>query len=140
MAKRNVGLKVRQARKQKERRYQSKFLKESTRLIDLVDQHYHSAVRQLVDNLESFLMEGEYEKGYISLTRLYFNPNMFKKLTRQSVYDELAKFFYQVKSEKGFKCLQSHFFRYLANDVHCNLGVSEKSLKALIAKAKPKIS
>ena len=140
MTKGRVGLKVRQARKQKERRYPSKFLKESTRLIDLVDQHHHSAVRQLVDNLESFLMEGEYEKGYISLTRLYFNPNMFKKLTRQSVYDELAKFFYQVKSENGFKCRQSHFFRYLADPAHCNLGVSEKSLKALIAKAKPEIS
>ena len=139
MAKRKVGLKVRQARKQKERRYPSKFSKESTRLIDLVDHHHHSAVKQLVDNLKPFLMEGESEKGYISLTRLYFNPDMLCN-KRQLVYDELAKFFYQVKSENGFLCRQSHFFRYLAADVHCNLGVSEKSLKALIAKAKPKIS
>ena len=139
MKKRRVGLKVQQAREQKERRYPSKFFKVSTRLIDLVEQHHHSAVRQLVDNLEPFLMEGESEKGYISLTRLYFNPDMLCN-KRQLVYDELAKFFYQVKSENGFKCLQSHFFRYLANPVHCNLGVSEKSLKALIAKAKPEIS
>jgi hypothetical protein len=139
MKKRKVGLKVQQAREQKERRFPSNYLKESKRLIDLVDSHHHVAVRQLVDNLKPFLMEGESEKGYISLTRLYFNPDMLCN-KRQLVYDELAKFFYQVKSEKGFKCLQSHFFRYLANDVHCNLGVSEKSLKALIAKAKPKIS
>ena len=139
MKKRRVGLKVQQAREQKERRYPSKFFKVSTRLIDLVEQHHHSAVRQLVDNLEPFLMEGESEKGYISLTRLYFNPDMLCN-KRQLVYDELAKFFYQVKSENGFKCLQSHFFRYLANPVHCNLGVSEKSLKALIAKSKPEIS
>lgn len=139
MTKGRVGLKVRQARKQKERRYPNNYFKESTRLIDLIDHHQHFAVRQLVDNLKPFLMEGESEKGYISLTRLYFNPDMLCN-KRQLVYDELSKFFYQVKSEKGFKCRQSHFFRYLADDVHCNLGVSENSLKALIAKAKPEIS
>lgn len=138
MTKRRIGLNVRQARKQKKRRYPSKYLKESTRLIDLVDHHYHSAIKQLVNNLKPFLMEGESEKGYISLTRLYFNPDMLCN-KRQLVYDELAKFFYQVKSEKGFKCLQSHFFRYLADPVHCNLEVTENSLKALIAKAKPEI-
>lgn len=137
MSKGSVGLKVRHARKQKNRRYPSKYFKESTRLIDLVDYYHHDAVKQLVDNLRSFLMEGEREKGYISLTRLYFNLDVFKIKTRQTVYDELAKFFYQIKSENGFECCQSHFFRYLADPVHCNLGVSEKSLKALIAKAKP---
>ena len=138
MTKGRVGLKVRQARKQKERRFPSKLLNESTRLIDLVDHHHHYAIRQLVNNLKPFLMEGEHERGYISLTRLYFNYDMLCN-KRQLVYDELAKFFYQVKSENGFKCCQSHFFRYLANPIHCNLGVSEKSLKALIAKAKPEI-
>lgn len=137
MSRRSVGLKVRHARKQKNRRYPSKFFKESTRLVDLVDYHYHVAVKQLVDNLKPFLMEGESERGYISLTRLYFNPDMICN-KRQLVYDELAKFFYQVKSKNGFLCHQSHFFRYLADTNHCNLDVEEKSLKALISKAKPK--
>lgn len=138
MKRRSVGLKVRHARKQKKRRYPSKFFKKSTRLIDLVDSYHHVAVKQLVDNLKPFLMEGESERGYISLTRLYFNPDMLYN-KRQLVYDELAKFFYQVKGEKGFLCCQSHFFRYLANTDHCNLDVSGKSLKALISKAKPEI-
>lgn len=138
MKRRSVGLKVRHARKQKKRRYPSKFFKKSTRLIDLVDIYHHVAVKQLVNNLKPFLMEGESERGYISLTRLYFNPDMLYN-KRQLVYDELAKFFYQVKGEKGFLCCQSYFFRYLANADHCNLDVSEKSLKALISKAKPEI-
>ena len=123
---------------QKNRRYPSKFFKESTRLVDLVDSQHYVAVRQLVDNLKPFLMEGESEHGYISLTRLYFNPDMLYN-KRQLVYDELAKFFYKVKSDNGFLCRQSHFFRYLANADHCNLDICEKSLKAHISKAKPEI-
>ena len=53
----------------------------------------------------------------------------------QFVYDELAIFLKKVKEENGFLVSQSVFFRYLSHPDHCNLGICENSLKALITEA-----
>ena len=41
----------------------------------------------------------------------------------------------QVKDADGLKCTQNVFFRYLSCPEHCNLAISENSLKPLILEA-----
>ena len=52
----------------------------------------------------------------------------------QYVFDELALFLIDVKD--GLTKPQSAFIRYLSTPEHCNLGIKEESLNALILEAK----
>ena len=73
--------------------------------------------------------------------RLEIQRNRLEKRDfMQFVYDELALFLKKVKDENGLSVTQSVFFRYLSHPDHCNLGISENSLKALILEAKRRIS
>lgn len=112
--------------------------KECTRLIDLVKSNCHGDVRRLVDNLRPYLMDGE--GGYLFLTRLYFDEEKIQGV-RKNAIKAIAEFLIKVKNKNGFSKhqRQSTFFRYLSDPIHCNLGISEKSLKALIAKEKENV-
>ena len=54
--------------------------------------------------------------------------------TEDTWYD-LALFLKKVKNDGGLKYSQNVFFRYLSCPEHCNLAISENSLKALISEA-----
>lgn len=104
----------------------------STKLIELVDKKHYGDIVKLTERLRPFLLAGE--RGPFMLTRLYFDMNKLQN-QRSFVYAELALFLDKMKCEGGLTCSQSVFFRYLSSPDHCNLGISERSLKALILKA-----
>lgn len=105
---------------------------ESTKIIELVDKKHYGDVVRLTERLKPLLKDGE--TGAFLLTGLFFD---LEKVSgqRQFVIDELALFLKKVKDADGLKCKQNVFFRYLSSPEHCNLEISEKSLKPLILEA-----
>lgn len=73
-------------------------------------------------------------KGAFMLTGLFFDLEKING-QRQFIIDELALFLKKLKDEEGLKCKQSEFIRYFSSSDHCNLDISEKSLKPLILEA-----
>ena len=104
----------------------------STKIIELVDKKHYGDVVKLAERLKPFMMDGG--KGAFMLTGLFFD---LEKVSgkRQFIIDELALFLKKVKDADGLKCKQSEFIRYFSSSDHCNLDISEKSLKPLILEA-----
>ena len=105
---------------------------ESTKLIELVDTKHYGDVVMLIERLKPFLMDGG--KGAFLLTGLFFDLEKVNG-QRQFIIDELALFLKKVKDNGGLKCTQNVFFRYLSCPEHCNLAISENTLKAHILEA-----
>lgn len=133
MRKKRIARQVQKAREHHKKMFP---YKECTKLIDLVKSNCHGDVRRLVDNLRPYLLDGE--GGYLFLTRLYFDEEKIQGV-RKNVIKAIAEFLIEVKKKNGIIKRQSTFFRYLSDPIHCNLGISEKSLKALIAKEKENV-
>lgn len=108
----------------------------TTKLIELVDKRHYGDIVQLIRRLKPYLKNGE--RGAFVLTKLVFDLEQLS-LKRQFVIDELAILLTKLQCEKGLTCKQSVFIRYFASPDHCNLGISEKSLKVLILEAKRRI-
>jgi len=105
---------------------------ESTKLIELVDKKHYGDVVKLIERLKPYLTDEA--KGAFLLTGLFFDLEKIDG-QRQFVIDELALFLKKVKDDGGLKYSQNVFFRYLSCPEHCNLAISENSLKALISEA-----
>ena len=105
---------------------------ESTKLIELVDKKHYGDVVKLIERLKPYLTDEA--KGAFLLTGLFFDLEKING-QRQFVIDELALFLKKVKDKKGLKCKQNVFFRYLSCPEHCNLAISENTLKAHILEA-----
>jgi hypothetical protein len=105
--------------------------KSTTKLIELVDKRHYGDIVHLVKRLKPYLKDGE--RGAFVLTGLNFELEKLSK--RQFVIDELAILLLKLKREDGLSCSQSVFIRYFSNPEHCNLGISEKSLKVMILEA-----
>ena len=129
MKRRRVAREEQQRRKQEKRRYP---FKETTRLIELVDKRHYGDIVQLVKRLRPYLKDGE--RVDFVLTKLDFDLEKLS-MKRQFVIDELAILLAKLQREKGLMCKQSVFIRYFASPDHCNLGITEKSLKVLILEA-----
>ena len=86
--------------------------------------------------MRPFLQDNE-EVNDFKLYRLYFDKVKLK-MKRQFVFDEIAKLL--VDAHNGLIYKQSIFIRYLSTPEHCNLGISEKSLKTLVLEAKRRCS
>ena len=105
---------------------------ESTKLIELVDTKHYGDVVNLIELLKPYLIdEGQ---GPFLLTGLFFDLEKVKG-QRQCIILELASFLKKVKETKGLRCSQNVFFRYLSSPEHCNLAISENTLKAHILEA-----
>lgn len=105
---------------------------ESTKLIELVDKKHYGDVVNLIELLKPYLIdEGQ---GPFLLTGLFFDLEKVKG-QRQCVILELASFLKKVKYDGGLRCSQNVFFRYLSSPEHCNLAISENTLKAHILEA-----
>ena len=102
---------------------------ESTKLIELVEKKHYGDVVKLIERLKPYLTDEG--KGPFLLTGLFFDLEKVKG-QRQFVIDELASFLKKVKDSGGLKCSQNVFFRYLSHPEHCNLAISENTLKAHI--------
>lgn len=104
----------------------------TTKLIELVDKRHYGDIVQLVKRLRPYLKDGE--RVDFVLTKLDFDLEKLS-MKRQFVIDELAILLAKLQREKGLMCKQSVFIRYFASPDHCNLGITEKSLKVLILEA-----
>ena len=107
-------------------------LNETTRLIEFVDKKHYGRLLNLLKEFRPYLLKDE-EANDFKLCRLYFNLEKIA-MKRQFVFDQIAVFL--IDAKEGLKYKQSVFIRYLSSPEHCNLGISEKSLKALILEAK----
>ena len=116
-------------RQREKRRYP---FNESTKLIELVDKKHYGDVVKLTERLKPYLMDEA--KGAFLLTGLFFDLKAVNG-QRQFVIDELALFLKKLKDKKGLKYSQNVFFRYLSSPEHCNLAISENTLKAHILEA-----
>ena len=116
-------------RQREKRRYP---FNESTKLIELVDKKHYGNVVKLIERLKPYLTDGV--KGPFSLTGLFFDLEAVSG-QRQFIINELALFLKKVKDDGGLKCSQNVFFRYLSSPEHCNLAISENTLKAHILEA-----
>ena len=108
----------------------------TTKLIDLVDKRHYGDIVQFVKRLKPYLNDGG--RGTFVLTKLDFDLERLSK-KRQFVIDELAMLLDKLEREDGLVYKQSVFIRYFASPDHCNLGISEKSLKPLILEAKRRV-
>ena len=115
--------------KREKRRYP---FNESTKLIELIDKKHYGDVVKLIERLNPYLTDGE--KGPFLLTGLFFDLEAVSG-QRQYVIDELALFLKKLKEKKGLKYSQNVFFRFLSCPEHCNLAISENTLKAHISEA-----
>ena len=104
----------------------------STKLIELVDTKHYGDVMNLIERLKPYLRDEG--KGPFLLTGLFFDLVAVKG-RRQFVIDELAIFLKKLKDADGLECSQNVFFRYLSSPEHCNLAISENTLKAYILEA-----
>lgn len=119
--------------KQQKRRYP---FNETTRLIEFVDKKHYNCLLTLVRQLRPLLQDNE-ETNDFKLYRLYFDKELIL-MKRQFIYDVIANFL--IDAHQGLIYKQSVFIRYLSTPEHCNLGVTEKSLKAIILEAKRRYS
>ena len=110
--------------------------KETTRLIEFVDKKHYNCLLRFIKQMRPFLQDNE-EVNDFKLYRLYFDKVKLK-MKRQFVFDEIAKLL--VDAHNGLIYKQSIFIRYLSTPEHCNLGISEKSLKTLVLEAKRRCS
>lgn len=105
----------------------------TTKLIELVDKKHYGDVVRFIERMKPYLKDGG--SGFFVLTKLDFDLERISKM-RQFVIDELAILLIKLERENGLKYKQSVFIRYFSSPDHCNLGISEKSLKVLILEAK----
>ena len=129
MKKRRVDRKVLQEKRRQKRQYP---FTEHTRLRDFVEKESFADLAEMLSNLRPYLKEGEEE--LCVLNRLYFDSEKIVGC-KEYVYAQLALFLKKAKDAGTLKYLQSVFFRYLSTPEHCNLGITENSLKALISEA-----
>ena len=113
----------------RERRY---LFNETTRLIEFVDKKHYNCLLRLLKQLRPLFQDDE-EVNDFKLYRLYFDKDKLY-MKRQFVFDGIAKFL--IDAQSGLIKKQSVFIRYLSTPEHCNLGICEESLKALILEAK----
>ena len=119
------------SRQQRDKKYP---FSESTKLIELVEKRHYGDVMKLIERLRPYLADEG--KGPFELTGLFFDLEAIKG-QRQFIIGELALFLKRVKDANGLKFKQNVFFRYLSSPEHCNLSISENTLKARFLEAIP---
>lgn len=133
-----MGKNTRAEQKQRRRQKLLYPFNRTTKIADFVGNRHYGCVARLVSTLRPYLTDEDRMTPPFLLTRLYFNLEHLSRYSREEVVmPPLAQFL--VEAREGMKHPQSVFIRYLSHPDHCNLGISEESLKALILKAKRKI-
>jgi len=129
MRKRRVDRKV---LKEKRRNRRMCPFEEKTLLRDLIDKESYEDLTNMLETLRPFLMDDEVE--LYNCNRLYFDLKKIERI-HKIVISTIAVFLNEVKKKQTLRHPDSVLFRYLSSTEHCNLGISEKSLKALVYKA-----
>lgn len=98
-------------------------------MIELLQSNSYGNLKSLIQQLKPYLLEKN--TNFLAINQLYFDLQKIVGI-RKYVYRQLALFFKGVKEKNGLRCKQSHFFRYLADPEHCNLGIKESSIKTIL--------
>ena len=99
-----------------------------TRLMDLVHVKYHRELKDMIDELRRFTTLKDDEEWW-QVKKLHFIcPSSMNN------YFPIAKFILLTtrNGNKGLKCSQRTFFRYLTDSNHSNLNAKCESVKSLI--------
>ena len=129
MKKRRVDRKV---LKEKRRNRRMCPFEEKTLLRDFIDKESYKDLTKMLETLRPLLMDDEVE--LYNCNRLYFDLKKIEGRHKIAI-NAIAVFLNEVKKKHTLRYPDSVLFRYLSSTEHCNLGISEKSLKALIYKA-----
>ncbi len=99
-----------------------------TRLMDLVHVKYHRELKDMIDELRRFTTLKDDEEWW-QVKKLHF---ICPSSTNN--YFPIAKFILLTtrNGNKGLKCSQRTFFRYLTDSNHSNLNAKCESVKSLI--------
>ena len=103
--------------------------RKGTKMIELLQSNSYGNLKSLIQQLKPYLLEKN--TNFLAINQLYFDLQKIVGI-RKYVYRQLALFFKGVKEKNGLRCKQSHFFRYLADPEHCNLGIKESSIKTIL--------
>ena len=127
MTKRKAALTKQQKLRQREKRRYP--FREETRIIELLQSNCYGDFKTLIQQIRPYLLDTDV--NYLTVNSLFFDLKKIVGL-RTYLYEELKLFFKKVKEKDGLRCKQSHFFRYLSDPEHCNLGLTEQSMKAIM--------
>ena len=130
MKKRRVCRKVLQEKHRAKRRVS---FTDQTSLRDFIDSKSYKALKILLNKLSPYLQNQDV--SVYKTNMLCFDLDKIKK-KRSYIIALFAEFLNQVESDRTLRKPKSMLFRYLSSPEHCNLGIAESSLKALISKAK----
>ena len=96
--------------------------------MDLVHVKYHRELKEMIDELRRFTKLKDNEEWW-QVKKLHFiSPSSMRN------YIPIAKFIMQTTRDgnKGLKCSQNTFYRYLTDSDHSNLNAKWISAKSLI--------
>lgn len=103
--------------------------RKGTRMIELLHSNSHGDLKLLIQKLRPYLLEKN--TPFLTINQLYFDLREIVGI-REYIYAIIRSFFKGVKEKDGLRCKQSQFYRYLADPEHCNLGITENSIKAIL--------
>ena len=128
-----ISLKTREARIQKRRRYH---YFSTTPFVYLIKEEHHQAFHTWYDKeLRSFL-KGAEGIEFFEIYKFDFKLKPYSKETNYSAFIfSLAKFLSDIGRGDGLKVKLSMIFRYLTDNNHSNLPISENDLKSRVYKA-----
>lgn len=110
----------------------------NTRLYDKVRPEYHNALRQMVDDIKPYLINGE-NVNWKQLKRIevnyYAKSEGKRSLPSSDVINCLARFLITIGKDNGLKCSMAVIIRYLCSKEHSNFCMKEKSLNTKIYRA-----
>lgn len=125
MKKQNTSAKQRCSKREKQR---YPFRRE-TRIIELLNFNSYGDLKELLEQLKPYLKDEDVY--FTTANHLYFDLQKIEGV-RVYIYTILNTFFKSIRKKKGLACKQSLFYRYLSDPEHCNLGISERSIKILL--------
>lgn len=112
------------------------------RLYDLVKKEYRSELRELVENLRRWLIDGE-NIDWRKIKRIDIDYSKIKysrrckdknKIIKHEFFEIISDFLIRIGRSKGLNVPLEAFFRYLASPKHSNFGMKIVSLTSLFHK------
>ena len=120
-----------QSRRQQKRRHP---FDDSTTLGDLVRPDRWGHIDELIHSLGDYLMESDIPPR--QRTGLFFKPSALEAYGRTTLYVFLRQFLQPDSDGRSILTVsKTVFYSYLADTLHCNLGVSMQTIKAAVNKA-----
>ena len=116
-------------KKQRSKRKQAKpKFTSRTRWFDLVRKEFHPELRQFVNDISYYLLEGAPDdwKNFVVCNVDY------EKIRKSDFIYKIAEFLFSIGKEEGLRCSLRVFCQYLSKTEHSNFCLKESSIKTQI--------